>query len=226
MDAGYFLKDRTRLIRFFYSASAKPFLEIKHAIDNRLPPFDNPPYSEDPEPRFLDNWEDADTAAKILGLSCVSLLSDTLKLYFQTLQRVIAFSFADEKAAFKDGFVPAYLGVLGEILNTDWSDCPADLSVIEQVVLARNRGQHGSTLQSFDATHDGKTLERYPQPFFASEEECRSWIDRGGDANSIFMPWLEITVETLFAAIDNIEKLADWIDSRMDHAWEWREHAP
>jgi hypothetical protein len=87
---------------------------------------------------------DAETAKDLLGLSAVSLLSDTLKLYFQTLQnRVIGFEFGEaEKAlAKKQGFVAAYIAVLGDILDTNWSDCPVRLDVIEQVVLARNRGQ-------------------------------------------------------------------------------------
>jgi hypothetical protein len=213
MDATYFLKNRTGFIRNFYTQGAKPFAEIKHAIENCLPPFDSP---EDPEPAFFGEWEDADTAVKVLGLSCISLLSDTLKLYFQTLQhRVIGFSFRDETAAFKRGFVAAYLGVLGSILETDWSDCPADLAVIEQVGLARNRGQHGGSLTSFDVTHDDKTLAKHPQPFFASEDERRIWTESGGDPDSVLAPSVEITSEALFTAIEHVEKLAAWVDSRL-----------
>lgn len=120
-----------------------------------------PPYSEDPEPPYLDKWMDADTGIQIVGLSCVSLLSDSLKLYFGTLQhRVIGFRFADEeseKKAFKKGFVAAYTGILDHILDTNWSDCPADLKIIEQVVLARNRGQHGGDLTSFYVSYPSST---------------------------------------------------------------------
>jgi hypothetical protein len=141
VDVVYFLKERTNFIRFYYDQCVVPFAKIKHQIDNELPPFDDPPYSEDPEPRYLDKWMDADTGIQIVGLSCVSLLSDSLKLYFGSLQhRVIGFRFCDEeseKKAFKKGFVAAYTGILGYILDTDWSDCPADLKIIEQVVLAR-----------------------------------------------------------------------------------------
>jgi len=224
MDATYFLKNRTEFIRKFYAQGVKPFGGIKHAIENELPPYDNPPYSEDPEPAFLAEWLDADAAIKVLGLSCVSLLSDTMKLYFQTLQRrVIGFSFRDEKTAFKRGFVDAYLGVLGHILETDWTDCPVNVAVIEQVVLARNRGQHGTSLMSLSVTHDEKTLEKYPNPFFVSEDERRIWTESGADPRSILAPSIEITSDALFAAIEHVEKLADWIDSRLDKAWAWRE---
>jgi hypothetical protein len=99
MDATYFLKERTKILRFFYDTSARPFLDIQRQIDEGLPPFDNPPYSEDPEPAFLSEWIDAGIGLSLLGLSGVSMLSDALKLYFQTLQgRVIGFKFGKDEA--------------------------------------------------------------------------------------------------------------------------------
>lgn len=133
MDATYFLKNRMDFIRNFYATGTQPFREIQDAITGELPPFDNPPYSEDPEPAFLEQWLDAEASVKVLGISCVALLSESLKLYFQTLEhRVIGFSFPDRKKAFKHGFLAAYLEVLGSILGSDWTDCPADLDVLEQ----------------------------------------------------------------------------------------------
>jgi hypothetical protein len=227
MDASYFLKRRTKFIRYLYTESTRPFGEIQQRIDNSLPPYDDPPYSEDPEPSFLEDWMDAATARDVQAMACISLLSDTLKLYFETLRsRVIGFSFNEStKHVFRDGFVPAYRAVLGEILETDWRDCPADLALIEQVVLARNCGQHGGSLMSLDVTHDAKTLTKHPRPFFVSEGEYQTWIASGGRPDSGLTPSIEVTADTLFSAIDEVEKLADWIDSRLDRAWAWRERA-
>ena len=227
MDVVYFLKGRTNFIRFYYDQCVVPFAKIKHQIENHLPPFDDPPYSEDPEPPYLDKWMDADTGIHIAGLSCVSLLSNSLKLYFASLQhRVIGFGFGNkerEKNAFKKGFVAAYTGVLGHILDTDWSDCPADLTIIEQVVLVRNRGQHGGDLTSFRVSHDQRTLKKYPRPFFVNEHERESWMqDPETAASWLLMPSVEITREALFAAVEHVEKLADWIEGRMDNAADWR----
>ena len=227
MDVVYFLKERTDFIRLYYDRCVVPFAQIKHQIENQLVPFNDPPYSENSEPPYLTEWMDADAGIQIVGLSCVSLLSDSLKLYFSSLQhRVIGFEFGDEetkKKAFKDGFVGAYAGILGYILETDWSDCPADLNVIEQIVLARNRGQHGGDLTSFRVSHDQHTLNKYPLPFFANEDERESWrLDEGTATSSLLMPNVEVTRETLFAAIDHVEKLAAWINGRMDKAAEWR----
>lgn len=223
MDANYFLKKRTQYIRFYHEAAGKPFEEIKQAIENGLPPFDNPPYNEDPEPAFLEEWMDAHTAIEILGLSCVSLLSDTLKLYFQALQhRVIWFSFKEGKGAFKQGFVAAYLGALRDIVDTDWTDCPADLDVIEQIVLARNRAQHGDYLSSFDVTHDPTMLKKHPNLFFATEEESKRWAESEESASAFMMPTLHVTRSKLFSALEEVEKLADYIERRLDKAWSWR----
>jgi hypothetical protein len=161
----------------------------------------------------------------VVAMTCVSLLSDTLKLYFEALRvRVIGFNFAGRREeVFREGFVRARLGALGGILETDWSDCPADLGVIEQVVLARNRGQHGASLSWIGADHDNRRLAKYPKPFFVSPEESRVWNENGGDPNSLLAPQIVITKESLFAAIEQVEKLAAFIDSRMNTAWDWRQ---
>jgi hypothetical protein len=171
-------------------------------------------------PRYLEDWMEAGTARDVLAMSCLSLLSDTLKLYFETLQsRVIGFSLAHPERVFRDGFLAAYKVVLGEILETDLRACPADLALIEQVVLARNRGQHGSSLLCLDVTHDAKTLMKHARPFFVSEDEYRTWVASGGRADSGLTPSVAVTSEMLFTAIDNVEKLAEWIDGRLDKAW-------
>jgi len=119
--------------------------------------------------------------------------------------------------------VAAYTSILGYILETDWSDCPGDLKIIEQVVLTRNRGQHGGDLTSFRVSHDQHTLDKHPRPFFANERERESWMKDGGtETSSLLMPGVEVTRESLFAAIEHVEKLATWIEGRMDKAVNWR----
>lgn len=228
MDVNYFLKKRTKFIRFYYDAAAKPFADVKVAIENAEPPYDDaPPYDAScEEPPFLDDWMEAHAATNVLGLSCVSLLSDSLKLYFHALKtRVIGFGFWDEKQAFKSGFVHAYLDVLEEILDTDWSDCPAKLDVIEQIVLARNRGQHGESVRDFDVTHDHSTMRKYPNPFFTNKEELESLPEWKDEGSTFLLPAVEVTRAKLFGALDEVEKLAEYIESRFGKAFEWRTHA-
>jgi hypothetical protein len=170
-------------------------------IERGLRPFNNPPYSESPEPPFLEEWMNAATGINLVAQSCVSLLSDSLKLNFNTLQtRVIGFVLGEaEKSALKgQGFVALYKNALGEILETDWTDCPVRFDVIEQVVLARNRSQHGSSLMSHQLRHDPDTLRKHPLPFFASDQELKEWKESGRDEHSYFAPMLEITKNKLF----------------------------
>lgn len=221
MDVNFFLKERTRFIRAFYDHGVAPFRDIQNRIEAKAPPFNDPPYSEDGEPAFLTEWLDAETGADLLSQTCVSLLSDTLKLYFNTLQAEIGFAFDQGGKAFKRGFVAAYREALGEVFETDWSDCPVRFAVIEQVVLARNLSQHGGHLTSFHMSHDASTLRQHPQPFFASPQEAQAWKDSGGQ-NSFLTPSVKITRERLFEAIEEVEQLGDWLDTRLVKVHEWR----
>lgn len=222
MDAFYFLKSRTDFIRFFYAEGAKGFADVKRRIEHELPPFDDPPYSEDPEPPYLSEWMDADTAREVLGIACISMLSDSLKLYFRTLQeRVIRFSFNDRKSSFRDGFVQAHFAALGEILDTDWSDCPVDRNLIEQVVLARNRGQHSEDLTSFDVRYDKAMLEKHPRPLFIGDDEMSTLTAEEGSLASLLMPTLKVSADSLAKALDEVDALAEWIEGRMGRVHDW-----
>lgn len=228
MNALYFLKLRTSFIRYFYDESVKSFRKIQNKIENNEPPFDNPPYIEDPEPPYLEEWCNAGTGVDLLGQLCISVLSDTLKLYFQTLEkRVIGFNLSQngKVIAKKQGFVAAYKAALGQILDTDWAGSGVRFDVIEQVVVARNRSQHGNSLTSFDIEHDRDAISKYPRPFFVSETELQTWDELSGGPNSLFLPSMKITRSKLFFAIEEIEKLADWIEGKMRNAGEWRQNA-
>jgi hypothetical protein len=70
-------------------------------------------------------------------------------------------------------------------------------------------------------SHDQHTLDKHPRPFFVNEREA--WIDDNGTAASwLSTPGVEITRETLFAVIEQVERLAGWIEGRMDKAADWR----
>ncbi|MEO7825814.1 MAG: hypothetical protein ABIR60_01625, partial [Allosphingosinicella sp.] len=60
MDILFFLKLRTDFIRRHYHVAVAAFVEQKRLIEDAEPPFDNPPYSEDGEPPYLEEWMDAD----------------------------------------------------------------------------------------------------------------------------------------------------------------------
>lgn len=225
MDVPWFLSERLDFVRTHYDVCVAAFEERKRRIEAGEDPFDNPPYSEDGEPAFLEEWLDAQTSIELIGLSCISLLSDALKLYFNLLQhREIRFSFdeAETKRLKKEGFVPVYRDALAEIFDTDWQESSVNFAIIEQVVLARNRGQHGTDLTSFLLTHDDKTIEKHPHPFFLRADEAAALSDAGVEVGGLLNPTLAVERERLFAAIEEVRRLSDWIGANMDRAVAWQ----
>src|SRR6185437_7846144 len=139
MDVLSFLQDRTRLIRQYYELAAAPFNEIMTKSEAKEEPY-IPPYSDDGEPPFICEWVDANELLELTGRCCISMLSASLHLYFKTWERKLGLSCRNDfTAAFKTGgLVGCYRACFGERVGIDWSSCPADLAIIEQVVLARN----------------------------------------------------------------------------------------
>ena len=114
---------------------------------------------------------------------------------------------------------------LTELLSSDLSNCPVRFEIIEQVVLARNRAQHGSSIHTFHVNHDPKTLEKHPEPHFA-ESQYRILSDAPGFTGTWFGPQIEVTEENLTAAIDEVENLAEWISQHDGKLYERRFRAP
>lgn len=84
MDVLYFFKGRTRFLPYFYDSAAAPFRETMRKIEAGEAPFASPPYREDGEPPYLDEWVEASEAVEVLRRSCLSMLSASLNLYFRT----------------------------------------------------------------------------------------------------------------------------------------------
>ncbi|RZJ45887.1 MAG: hypothetical protein EON86_00530 [Brevundimonas sp.] len=224
MDATFFLKQRTAFIRIFYDTGVAGFEDTKQRIEAGEPPYDNPPYSEDGEPPYVTEWIDADTGRDVLSQACVALLSDSLKLYLNTLRlRTLRFEFEPpEKALLKKGFVAAYRSALGDVFDTDWSDCPVRFEVIEQIVLARNQAQHSGDITSFRLTHGPSTLRELRQPIFVDPADWQAWIDAGGDERSFLAPSVKVSRDALFEAIAEVDRLGDWVEARIEHDWRRR----
>lgn len=222
MDVLFFLKQRTSLIRHFYETASVPFLDLKRKIEGGEHPFE-PPYSEYGEPPFLEEWLQADVELELLGRTCVSMLSDSLKLFFGTWERTMWAEPPCQKCFpgdFRKGFLAGYLVCFGKALNVERKDCPADLEVLEQVILLRNRSQHPEVITSLDVSHDESTRKRYPSPFFARPSE-RETGSKSDSAASVFLDSsAHVSRDNLFTAIRQVELLAAWMDGQMiDHRY-------
>lgn len=214
MDVYFFFKQRTDLIRHFYDAASATFVDTKRAIKEERPPFDDPPFDDSGEPPFLSEWLQADVEHELVGRAAVSMLSEALKQFFFTWERKTWTEPPCEKCfkkAFKGGFIAGYVECFAEGFDIDWSACPADLDVLKQVVLARNRAQHPDLVLDH-LTHEEKALEAHPRPFFIRPED--EGMDLDGD--HFLTPTIHISREKLLEAIDHAERLTAWLQQRIE----------
>ena len=217
MDVLFFLKERTKFIRYFYETAGAPFRETMRKIKAGEAPFDNPPYSEDGEPPFLEEWMEADEGLEVLGRACISMLSASLQLCFKTWEHELGVDWeeGERKRAFKNGFLQGYKTNFGQVLHLSWDDCPADFSLLEQVVLARHRDQHPDHIDTMRVGHTDKDREKFPQLFFVSEIEKKMFFDPDMKRISWMNPSVHVSRDMLLAAINEVESLAEWLDERI-----------
>lgn len=224
MDLAYWTRQRTDIIRLFYDKGRVPFEQLKRDIEEEVRPWEPPyfnPETDNPEPAFLAEWMQADQTRELIGMLAVSLLADTLSLYFVELEREIGIAFVDPKertALFKLGKVEAYRQIIQHVLGDAFENCPVRFDVIEQVILARNDFAHGQDFISFQTMHNQRTIEKHPNPFFTNTKESLA----EGDIPNWRRLSIEVSREKLMAAIDEVEKLADWVDRNEEAVWEWR----
>ncbi len=177
-------------------------------------------YDESGEPPFLAEWQEAETGLQMVGHTCVSMLSEALRLYFQTWEFELRVKWDSEdkrKRYFKDGFVRGYQRCFGELLKINWTECPADFSLLEQITLARNAAQHPERISTIQGQHDMKTRRRFPTAFFVSDQE-RHMIAVENPLAEWFAPSVYVSREKLMTATEQVELLADWLEGRMIEA--------
>ncbi|WP_417582897.1 hypothetical protein [Pelagibacterium sp.] len=228
MNLAYFLRERTRIIRLFYDLGQLPFEQRKQDIEKGEGQWEPPPFDPDydsPEPAYLEEWIDTEHARELVGMLSISLLSDSLKIYFNELEQEIGIEFPrdkDRKTHFKQGFVEGYRQIIEHVMGDAYQTCTVRFDLIEQVVLARNDIAHNDDIHSFHGSHNTRTLEKHPNPFFISD-------DANYDPNNT-LPWrrlkIEISRERLMEAIEEVEKLADWVQENDARIWQWRRGVP
>ncbi|WP_422014729.1 hypothetical protein [Roseateles sp.] len=210
MDLAYFLRERTALIRHFYDAASAPFIETRRLIEAVEPPFHDPPYDESGEPAYLEEWLQADVELELVGRACITMLSESIKHYLHGWERWVPLTPAAEKAMGSKGFVRAYVEHYTDQLGAPV--CPADLDVIEQVVLARNSAQHNGNLVTNTVEHDAKTRAKYPRPFFTrpdGPDSAPSGLD------NFLVDWVHVDRDKLLRATEQVEILADWLQEQI-----------
>lgn len=206
MDIHVFIGERLKFARFFYSEGVKPFKSIISLIENGHEPY-VPTYDESGEPQYIYEWIQARDGIEAVGLASLSMLSSALQLYMngwldrqEAPKGVESVSRKGNKGwfhALKDGI--ASHGV-------DFTQCPIDVDVLEQLVLARNRTQHSEDITSNSVTHLKRDLDKFQSHVFVKAADVpkvnagfnwvRVHVDESNfnqviDAIEVFCTWLE-----------------------------------
>ncbi|PIX87147.1 MAG: hypothetical protein COZ31_11935 [Nitrospirae bacterium CG_4_10_14_3_um_filter_44_29] len=214
MDVRYFLSRRLDFIRQFYEMSSAPFIERKRLIEAEEEPF-VPPYSEDPEPAYLEEWLEAEESLQVLGRTCISMLAAVFHLYFKTWERQIGVPVdASLKGDFKNGWFNGYKAYFARHFRIRFEDGPFRLGVLEEIVLVRNRAQHPESI-TMDSTHFSESdLEKLPHPFFIDEKDAALFSEiEEGERSWLMAPPIRVTAEKLSAALSEVDSFAEWLEN-------------
>ena len=214
MDARYFLSRRLKFIRQFSEMSSAPFIKRKRQIEAEEEPF-APPYSEDPEPAFLNEWLEAEESLQALGHMCISMLAAVFHLYFKAWERQIGIPVdASLKGDFKNGWFNGYKAYFARHCFIRFEDSPTKVVVLEEIVLVRNRTQHPESITMDSSHYSDSDLEKLPHPFFIDEDDASLFSETEESERAWLMaPAIRITVEKLFTALDEVESFAEWLEN-------------
>jgi hypothetical protein len=212
LDLVFFIKDRLKFASYFFENASKSFINIISAIEKEEPPY-VPVYDESGEPQYLQEWQDAKTGFESVGLTALSMVASSLQLFLNDWVRY-RLEVQDEpqyKRKHKKGWFHAYYKILEEV-GFDLKECPANLELIEQAVLARNRGQHPEVLTMLQTIHSKSDLEKYPNPYFASETDKRVIDFDNGELSWWLSPNVFVDETKLNAVIFEVEKFCGWLE--------------
>lgn len=214
MDVRYFLNRRIVFIRQFYEMSSAPFIERKRQIEAEEEPF-VPPYSEDPEPAFLEEWLESEESLQVLGRTCISMLAAVFHLYFKTWERQIGIPVdAALKGDFKYGWFNGYKAYFARHFCIRFEDSPAQLGVLEEIVLVRNRAQHPEYITMDSSHYSESDLEKLPHPFFIDENDASLFsATEEGERAWLVAPPIQVTAAKLSAALSEVERFSEWLEN-------------
>lgn len=194
------------------------YAELQRKIEVGEAPYDSFDDEVDDGPPFEIEWQYAERSLETLGLTCVSMLSASLQLYFMHWEKELGVDWRSDpkqKTYFKNGFLRGYKRRIEELLKYNWTDSGVDIDVLEQVIMARNRGQHPNHISNLGVQYTSADREKFPLPFFLSDTE-RAMLS---DAEMATINWLEPSVhvsrDNLFHAIEQTDALATWLEKHL-----------
>ncbi|MCU8004386.1 hypothetical protein [Shewanella sp. SM96] len=212
MELVFFIKNRLKFATYFFDNASQPFVHIISVIEKEEPPF-VPVSDESREPQYLQEWQDARTGFESVGLTALSMVASSLQLFLNDWVRYRLEKRGEPqyKRKHKKGWFHAYRTILEDV-GLDLASCPANLALIEQAVLARNRGQHPEALTMLQTIHSKSDLEKYPNPYFVSETEKRVIEQDNGELSWWLSPNVYVDESKLNTVISEVEKLCEWLE--------------
>jgi hypothetical protein len=151
----------------------------------------------------------AERSIETIGHVCISMLSSSLKLFLQEwvdrlrIDHGINFDVNFNKKGWFNGYKEIF-----ENLELPISNCGADLDVIEQITLARNRIQHPETFTTLRVIHSKKDLKKFSKPLFAKESDLKMAM-----VIALHRPSVTSTRDKIFEAIRHVETLCSWLEA-------------
>ena len=215
-----FLNERIEFICQLYDTTTAPYIERKRKIQAGEEPY-VPAYSEDGEPPFLNEWLEADESILVIGCVCISMLSASFKLYFKTWEKRLGVPVNEslKKIFNKSGWLKGYMAYFSQHFDVKFNELPADLEILQEVILLRNRAEHPEELTANLPCYSTEDLKKLEHPFFLddsergllqdTDEEVRTWL---------IPPTFKVTHEKLYKAIAEIKRFTDWLEDEEHRA--------
>jgi hypothetical protein len=201
-------QNKLQFISWFFGLATAPFIGIKRKIENGDHPYNLSAWSEESSaPPFATEWLEADQAIQLQGQLCLNLLQRSLMEYLDETVRLSSFEPPQKKNNWFKSFKKWFLDA-----GVDWNASGADLSLIEELTLARNRIQHGSDFDSHSLLkqQDEDYRARFPDALFQDDYEAQVFSDFGPQLRH-----LELTKDKLNTAIEEMMRFTNFIEEHL-----------
>jgi hypothetical protein len=208
MDILAGLKDKVRFIERFYSIASGPFNETIRKIEAEeepfVPPYFDPETSEDLEPPYLEEWDEAKESVNLVGQAALTLVQSALRQYldgFVSLSnRAAPAGSGNWLARYKKFFLNEY--------GIDWEAGPVSTVDLEEINLARNDIQHTGDSFGMDRRQSKDHQLRFPEGIFIN------YVDKSFQ-RELPSPWgsrIDVTSYNLKEAVRRVESFCQFLD--------------
>jgi hypothetical protein len=211
-----FLNERIEFIRQLYNITTAPYIECKRQIEAEEEPYSPPPsYIEDGEPHFLNEWLEANESILVIGCLSVSMLSGSFHLYFKTWEKRLGVPIDKPLMTVfkKSGWLKGYMAYFSKHFGVEFNELPADLDILQEVILLRNRLQHPEELTTNIPSYSKDDLDKLRHPFFIDDSERALFSDLDDQESTwLIPPSFTVTSEKLYKAIAEVQRFTEWLE--------------